>query len=292
MHNNSYIYSVLQYKHSQYTGEAVNVGVLLFWPKTSQFIFDYSKNLSRIKHLYLNFSDKIILEYLKLIENRCVKLNKSDFLFLESEIEGEFSDFINDYIFGKSSNALQFSKPVKSINYFEDPILVINNLLENHYIQTENKKEPRIQKENILFKKYVENLTELGLDEIIDIDKKVRRNVIVRNETGAEFKFDLGWQNGSFNLVRSLNFDLHDQKQISEKAYKNYGLFTDLGNEAVENNYRYDLLLTTPTNKDFFKDYDHALKLLGNLDNVKLVPENDILKYSEYTIEQLLKDIM
>src|SRR5215217_2187235 len=109
MQNSSYIYSVLQYKHSEYTGEAVNIGLLLFWPETNQFIFDYSKNLSRIKHLYLNFSDKIIIEYLRLIENRCQKLNKSDFLFLEDDLAGKFSEFINDYIFARSSNALQFS---------------------------------------------------------------------------------------------------------------------------------------------------------------------------------------
>lgn len=289
MHNNSYIYSVLQYKHSEYTGEAVNIGVLLFWPETNQFIFDYSKNLSRIKHLYLNFSDKIIIEYLRIIDSRCQKLNKSDFLFLEDDLAGEFSEFINDYIFGKSSNALQFSKPVKSLNYFDDPFKVIKNLLENHYIQTEQKKETKVHRETILLKKYVRNLSELGVDKIYGIDKKLRKNVIIRNEMGNEFKFDLGWQNGSFNLVRSINFDLNDQKYIAEKAYKNFGLFTDLGNEAIENNYRYDLLLITPTNREFYKDYDHAFKLLANLDNVKLVPEDEILNYSQYTYDQLVK---
>ena len=51
MTDSYYIYSVLQYKHSEFTGEAVNIGVLLFWPETNSIYFDYSKNLSRIKNL-------------------------------------------------------------------------------------------------------------------------------------------------------------------------------------------------------------------------------------------------
>jgi hypothetical protein len=287
--NNNYIYSVLQYKHSEFTGEALNVGVLLFWPKTKSIYFNYSKNLSRIKNLYSNFSEKIILEYLKIIENKCQKHNKSELLFYGNDLYFEFDNYINDNIFIKNSNSLQFSKPTKSINYFNDPEIVLNNLLENHFIKLDQKKEIKIHIETKLIKKYSENLIELGIENIENIENKFQKNKTITNETGNEFKFDFAWQNGSLNLVKPLNFDLNEQKYIAEKAYKNFGLFTDLENEAIENNYRYDLLLSKPQKKEFFKEYDHAIKLLEKLTTVKLVPEDDLSNYSEYTYRQLIK---
>lgn len=289
MTDSYYIYSVLQYKHSEFTGEAVNIGVLLFWPETNSIYFDYSKNLSRIKNLYSNFAEKIILEYLKIIDNKCQKHNKTELLFYGNDLFLEFDDYINNNIFIKNSNSLQFSKPTKSINYFCDPTIVLNNLLENHFIRIEQKKEVKIHNETILLKKYNENLIELGIEKINDIQNKFQKNKIITNETGNEFKFDFAWQNGSLNLVKPLNFDLNDQKYIAEKAYKNYGLFTDLENEANEKNYRYDLLLAKPKKKEFFKDYDHAIKLLLKLNSVKLVPEEELTSYSEYTYQQLIK---
>jgi len=38
-------------------------------------------------------------------------------------------------------------------------------------------------------------------------------------------------------------------------------------NEAIENNLHYDFLLAKPQNRDFFKEYDNAIKLHNNSDN-------------------------
>lgn len=287
--SNNYIYSVLQYKHSEFTGEAVNVGVLLFWPETKSIYFNYSKNLSRIKNLYSNFSEKIILEYLKIIENKCQKHNKAELLFYGNDLYLEFDTYINENIYIKNSNSLQFSKPTKSINYFNNPEIVLNNLLENHFVRVDQKKEIKIHTETKLIKKYNENLIELGIENIENIENKFQKNKTITNETGNEFKFDFAWQNGSLNLVKPLNFDLNEQKYIAEKAYKNFGLFTDLENEANENNYRYDLLLAKPQKREYFKEYDHAIKLLHKLKTVKLIPEDELSNYSEYTYKQLIK---
>lgn len=289
MTDKNYIYTILQYRHSEISGEAVNIGVLLYWPESNKFLFEYSKNLLRIKNIYNLSSEKIIKEYLKIIEKKCKRLQFNDILFWGKDINVDFADFVNKHIYIKDSSSLQFNEPVVSLNYFNDPLIVINNIANKHYINAEIIKEKKILKEPILLKKYNDILIELGINKIPGIGIKFKKDFIVKNETGNQFKFDYAWQNGSLNLVKPLSFDLNDQKNIADKAYKNYGLFTDLKNEAVEQNLRYDLLLAKPQNNEFFKDYEHAIKLLGNLESVKLIHEEDIEEYSNYTYSQLIK---
>ncbi|MFV8337152.1 DUF3037 domain-containing protein [Flavobacterium sp. RSP29] len=289
MTDKNYIYSILQYRHSEISGEAINIGALLYWPENNRFIFEYSKNLLRIKIIYDLVSERIIKEYLRTIQQRCNKLSKNDILFWGKDINLDFEDFINKHIYIKDSSSLQFTEPIVSLNYFNDPLIVLNNIINKNYISSEIKKEKKILKEPILLKKYNDILIELGINKIHNIDLKFKKDFIVKNETGNQFKFDYAWQNGSLNLVKPISFDLNDQKTIAEKAYKNFGQFTDLRNEAIENNLRYDLLLAKPQNIDFFKEYDHAIKLLQNLDNVKLILEENITDYSHYTYNQLIK---
>ena len=290
--NNSYIYNVLQYKHSEFAEEAVNIGVLLYWPETNDFIFKYSKNLIRVKNLYKNFSEKIILEYLKILENKCLKISslKTTLFSLNSLLE--YDEFIATQFLFNNNNALQFTNSIKSINYFENPEDVLFNLLDRYFIHNDFCKEIKIQKEAVVLRNFNNTLESLGLSQINNIEKKYIKNKIVTNETGNKIKFDIAWQNGSLNLIKPINFDLNDQKTIADKSYKNYGLFTDLENEAIENNYRYDLMVLRPQNSIFYKDYDHAIKLLSNLKNTKIVEESGFETYAQEAYTKLTKSLV
>lgn len=285
----SYIYNILQYKHSEFSGEAVNIGIILYWPKTNSIIFRYSKNLHRIKNLYKNFSEKIIIEYLKIIENKCNSINNSKITLFSIQDTFHYDEFLETQFLFNNNNSLQFSKSISAINYFDNFDDVLNNLVQRYFISNEVNKEVKTHRETSLLKKFNDTLEELGISTIEDIENKYIKNKIVTNETGNKIKFDIAWKNGSLNLIKPINFDLNDQKYIADKAYKNYGLFTDLENEAIENNYRYDLMLIRPQNSTLFKDYDHALKLLSNLNKVQLVEEDGFTKYTQYAYNELVK---
>ena len=290
--NNSYIYNVLQYKHSEFSEEAVNIGVLLYWPRTNSFIFKYSKNLSRIKNLYKNFSEKIILEYLKIIETKCFKISNSKITLFSLDSIFEYEEFLGTQFLLDNNNSLQFTKSIKSINYFDNPDDVIFSLIDRYFIHNDISRDVKVQKEAVVLRNFNDTLERLGISTIDNIEKKYIKNKIVTNETGNKIKFDIAWKNGSLNLIKPINFDLNDQKTIADKAYKNYGLFTDLGNEALENNYRYDLMVLRPQNSIFYKDYDHALKLLNNLNRVKVVEEDGFQTYAQDAYTKLTKSFI
>ncbi|PWA05097.1 DUF3037 domain-containing protein [Flavobacterium psychrotolerans] len=292
MENNQYIYSILKYKHSLLLGESLNIGILIYIPNEEKFIFRYSKSLSRIKSIYDIVSEKTIKQYLSQIELKLQTLKSDEIHFYQNELVNFFDKFIDKFILPQDGSVLQFSSSKTSYSYGNDSETIANNLTSKYLLD----KEKHIAgitttKEPILVKKFYGYLSSLDFERINQNANKFYKNYKVRNETGNEFNFDYAWQNGTLNLIKPISFDLKESKGIAEKAYKNFGLFTDLSNEASSNNLRYDLLIARPTLKSLYREFDHALGLLETLQRVEIVLEENIEKYSQKAINALTLDI-
>ncbi|RRJ89412.1 DUF3037 domain-containing protein [Paenimyroides tangerinum] len=290
MKNKNYTYSILKYKHSALIGESINIGIILFFPLENKFVFKYSKNLTRIKAIYEVVSEKVIKLYLQQIEFNIKNINLRDYtLFTHSDIENteEFDLFIDNFILPRDSSVLQFSKSKESLYNLDLDTTILN--ITNKFLleKDKNLNGGIIQKEPILVKKFINGLSKFNSDILTNNQDKIYKNYKVVNEAGNEFNFEYGWKNSYLNLIKAISFDLRDSRHIAEKAYKNFGLFTDLKNEAENNNLKYDLLIGLPTSKDLFKDFDHALNLLSNLERVDLILENDISDYSLKAFEAI-----
>lgn len=292
MENKQYIYSILKYKHSLSLGESLNIGILIYILDEEKFIFRYSKSLSRIKSVYDIISEKTIKQYLSQIELRLHTLKSDEIHFYQNEVVNFFDKFIDKFILPQDGSVLQFSSSKNSYSYDNDSEIIANHLT-NKYLLDKEKHVTGITttKEPILVKKFYGYLSDLDFDRINLNENKFYKNYKVRNETGNEFNFDYAWQNGTLNLVKPISFDLKEPKGLAEKAYKNFGLFTDLRNEASSNNLRYDLLIARPTLKSLYREFDHALGLLETLQRVDIILEENIEEYSKKAIKALTLDI-
>lgn len=285
MKTDFYKYCVLKYKHSPYLDESVNIGLLIFYSNTGKFSFNYSKNLSRIKHIYDNVPEKTIKEYLKQIEKRIQKFSLNDDIFLKLEIE-DLSSFVSKYLLPIDGSVLQFSNYKNDFqNDFQNDF--IENVLQKKFLIEDLKSLSNQPKEPELLHKFYKNLKGLDFKAINRGKKKFYIDYIIKNETGNEFKFDYGWQNGTLNLIKPISFDLKESKSIADKAYKNLGQFIDLENEAEKKNLRYDLIIGRPQSKSLYKEYDHALSLLEKIKYAKLIEEKEIDLYSLRAIKAI-----
>jgi len=288
MINNKYKYSILKYQHSALLGESLNIGVLIYFPYIDKFVFNYSKNLTRIKAIYDIVSEKTIKHYLSQIELRLRKFSSEYELFEKDKYE-YFDQFIDQFILPNDGSVLQFSKNRESYFYNQDIEYIISNLTNKYLFEKEkNIAGVTISKEPLILKKFYNYLSVLDLDHNTSLNHKFYKNYKVRNETGNEFNFEYGWNNDSLHLVKPISFDLKDSKNLADKAYKNFGLFTDLKNEAIINNLKYDLLIGKPESKELFKEFDHALNLLNMLDRVEIILEENIEDYSQKAITAIL----
>jgi len=287
MTTNNYTYSILKYKHTPLLDESINIGVLIFFQETKRFYFNYSKNLSRIKHIYSSVPEKTIREYLKQIDRKLSDFNLDFGFFTQSELN-DLSVFISKYVLPIDGTILQFSAFRSGFQNDLSENVIENAILKKHFIQdikpySSQPQEPK------LVSTLLHNLKESGLYDIAYNSDVFQQDYTLVNKVGTEFKFDLAWQNGTYNLVKSIGFDLKGSKSIADKAYKYFGQFFDLEKEAEEKKLRYDLIVGKPSQKGLFKEYDHALELLSKINHVEVIEEQNLKKYSEKVITALVE---
>ncbi len=288
MSTSYYIYSILKYKHSALLGESLNIGILVYFPVQNRFVFKHTNNLKRVKSVYNNVSEKTIKHYFKQIDNKLNTLNENPEFFSQFEIKDALESFINKELLPIDSSVLQFDRSIQSIKYDESIDDIVDTLSKSYFFEANKSNVSNVTIETQLSKQFYKYISsKLDFEKINEQSKRFYQNYKVINDTGREYKFDYGWQNGTLNLVRSLSFDLKTSSSIENKAHQTLGLFIDLQNEAEAQNLRYDLLVAKPKLKELFKDYDHALKLLETPKRLKVIEEKEIESYSRKAIDAL-----
>jgi len=279
----NYKYSVLQYKHSAVLGECLNIGVLIYFEQDNSLFFTHSSKLARLKSVYQNVSEKSIKYYLKQIKFKVSKLGSNIDSFFISDIDNSFESFISNYILPRDGSALQFSKIRNNFQYDKSNKQIINYLISTYLFENT---ESRENKDYALAKKFYENIKkELGSD----LDPNLfQKNYKLKNDSGVEFRFNYAWQNEHWHLVKPLNFDLVDAKNISEKTHRNIGLVIDLEEKARYKDLKFDFLVGKPTNRELYKEYEHSLYLLERFEYSNIIEEDNIKNYSRDAINSII----
>ncbi len=280
----NYKYSVLQYKHSAVLGESLNIGVLIYFELDNSLFFTHSSRLARLRSVYENVSEKSIKHYLKLIKSNVSKLESNIDSFFISDIDNSFESFISNYILPRDGSALQFSKIRNNFQFDKSNKQIIDYLVSTYLFENT---ESRANKDCALGKKFYENIKkELGGDLNPNLFQK---NYKLKNNSGVEFSFKYAWQNKHRHLVKPLNFDLVDAKNISEKTHRNIGLFIDLEENARDKDLKFDFLVGKPTNRELYKEYEHSLYLLERFEYSIIIEENNIKDYSREVINPIIR---
>jgi hypothetical protein len=123
--NKRFLYSILQYKYSPILNEAVNIGVLFYFPDEQKKLYFIDSGISRVKALYGNgnIDEKYFQAILKIIkartDDKTVNETASNF--------SDFEDFVDNHILKKDDSVFQFSNPYSVSNIFSDIDTVIKN---------------------------------------------------------------------------------------------------------------------------------------------------------------------
>lgn len=281
--NKQLIYSILQYKHSPVLGEAINVGVLYYFPNEERKLYFHITDASRLKPIYTDFDSKYFNSVLKLIQHNVAKYVGD--LYAEKQLNDNLKDFIHFYLLKNDDTALQFSDLNSVINIYSNPEQAIEEY-SKLLLPLSIKKEAPIVKynESFIIKRFK---TRLFLRNKV-LAEKVTRNYVVKTDE-LNFKFDFAWQNGSLNLVHPLSFDLQDSQSIQRKTAEYCSYLGWLNKYTKENNCRIDLLLAKPRENNLQATYNKSIKLLNAVDsNKKIIPFDDIDQYTDKAAEYLL----
>lgn len=283
--NKIFTYSLLQYKHSLSLNEALNVGILFSFPEQQHLQF-VAGNSHRVKAAYPDFEITTFNYFVKHIES---KIHPNTSLHFGDLLRNGLSNYIQSEILNEDSTSLQFSEPVGVVNSFgsiDEAIKTYSSLLLP--LLSSQIEKPVVKKRNEQF--ILKTYTNYIFEHHKELEKLVTRNETVTTK-GLSLKFDIGWQNGSYNLVKPLSFDLADAQSIQTKAATYLGYLTQLESYAKQNKVRFDFLIAEPQIPGLKKDYENALDQLTELTKTpkQLVTEDRWQSYSETTIQELLK---
>ncbi|WP_421829401.1 DUF3037 domain-containing protein [Larkinella sp.] len=283
--NSIFHYSILQYHHSQALGEVLNIGVLLWFPEQHQVIFRYPSRLSRISKLYPSFPEKTIRSYFRGITAKTQQLNKQPDIFIKYEQRPRL--FLDHEILIRDSSALQFSDVKTAVLYTDDLAAISDQFYRLYLSFYDQQEEYRIpHDESYLVKEFQKRLRQ-RLNGV-SLREAFEHPLTIKPEgTNFSYKFPFAWQNGTYNLVKPVSFDLKLEESIHEKATFNFGQFSFLQPYANEHNARFDLLVARPKDKNLYSAYDDALQQIESVPKVKIVEEDELDSYSEKTAEAL-----
>ncbi len=280
MNNIAFTYSLLRYVHSQTLGEIFNVGILFSFPEQRKVVFKYPKTLSRLKGLYKNFSESQIRAYLNGFHQKALDLSvyRDDTKLFQKEVSNTVpQDFLID-----DATALQFSEPALGFLNGKDINYVVNQYYRLYFSDYAGEKENvHRHDEAYIIKIFQESLKSKSRVAYHRFKKDV---IVESNDTSL--KFDLSWQNGSTNLIKTVSFDLSNNDNINDKSVLLYGKLNLLVEKAEQENLRYDLLVSKPQDKNLFRAFDKALNILESSEAPKkIITEDQYSSYVENAVE-------
>lgn len=286
--NNSFQYTVLKYRHSLLLNEVVNVGLLFYFQSERIIQFICPNKLNRISHLYNNIDINNIKTIQNIFSIRCGELNKrwkypigGALLDYNSSEQSKFSDIITEHFLVNDSSSLYFDEIRSGSNigidyiirhykreYFScyDEVVTYNHRKDEKYLE---------QRLKTALKASISNIHR------IEVNKEVSVGLITE-------RFKWGWKNGTENLIAPIGFDLLEAETIKQKALSWYGKLSLLKEFAINNNISFHIITSNPTNKQLYKEYEKALKVLDKANApTKIIEEPKILDYSEYILNNI-----
>ncbi|MFC5584788.1 DUF3037 domain-containing protein [Nitratireductor kimnyeongensis] len=258
-----YTYAILRYRHDAIAGEQINIGVILYAPKSGYLGSKFKKALSRITKVFPTASGSALRHDIRQIERAFAKITKN----------GQTNDLLS-----RDMNALSFGHKVvaaddSSLVWSEmgagvtaDPDKTLENLHQRFIGQYDEETVHR-RADSDIWKPFRDKLLERKIEGIFK--KKVIRSP--RNEV----EFEHAWKNGKWHCIQPLSFDLTTEEGVQDKAARWVG--TLVGLSKGTENFKTYFLVGEPTDKKMLPAYKRALEFLHDAPlDPEIIPESEM----------------
>jgi hypothetical protein len=271
---NRFQYSVLYYQPSQLVEERFAVGLLFFLPDEQEISLLTPKNLNKLK----NFLPDSDIGFLRLnlvrLRTKANKITQSWNKYLKPVLVVCFEDIINFEFLVPDSSALYFSEPKSGI------VTSSSEQLKEYYYQLYFQRYLAKEEEFRITESIIKSQFSILVKEKIPSSEKfVEADVQIKGRFFTE-QFSYGWQNGKYNLVAPISFDLSEEGYIKRKSQEWIGVLTNL--EEAKNDFNLDLIIARPKNSSLLQAYENALSILDEFSHLsKVYNQEELESYVE-----------
>lgn len=219
----NYQYQILRYVHDQFTGEFVNLGVVLYSPDSMFLKTIISHKYGRVTGLFPSANGRFLLRILKNFE---ISINKIEKQLAQLFVPSENLNGITKKILPNDDSAIMLSEVKYGIDI--DLEIALSDLykdLVEKYI--ESQQEQSLTDDEVWRKKY-----KTFFDKYSLTNKLISHEVVTNNDS---FVFEKSWKNEIWHCYQPISFDLLTTEAIKNKVYKWSGILREMStvNEKV-----------------------------------------------------------
>jgi hypothetical protein len=249
--------------HDQFTGEFVNLGVIVYAPAYSFLDAIFTSKYSRITSMFPDANGKFIS---KLVRDFEMALNPIKSQLKEIIRPSKDLASITQSLLPNDDSALQLTKVNTAIDLFLDGALqdLYVDMVEK-YMANDNSVHS-ISDSDVWKLKYKKYFDDLKLTE------KLQKHVVTTKFD--EFAFDKSWKNEIWHCYEPVSFDLINEDNIKDKVYKWKGRISEIDetDEKIHLTFLTQLPHTHTKLKTFITE---SLNIKTDNVEVELVSEND-----------------
>lgn len=229
-----YQYQILRYVHDQFTGEFVNLGVVVYSPEESFLKTYISQKYGRVTSLFPNANGIFILKVLRHFESSINRVAKElEQIFLPSENLAS----ITKLILSPDDSALMLSEVKYAIDLdLESALNDLYNDLVEKYLDVPSKHS--LSDDDVWKKKYKSYFDKYRITERLS-----SHQISTKNDS---FIFDKSWQNEIWHCYQPISFDLISSEAIRNKIYRWSGILKEI--ETTNEKVHISLLTTLSNN--------------------------------------------
>lgn len=244
-----YQYQIIRYIHDHFTGEYVNVGVIVYSRDDRFLRCMITGRYQRITQMFPEANGRWIM---RILSNFNLRVNKFAKELNELFPPNEDLTQITNSILVPDNNAIQLSKTKEAIDVsLEAAIKDIFNTQVEKYVVVKRDKGSLLDDDvwKIKYKSYFEKY---GIDKRLQVHE-----VKVPNDV---FSFNKSWKNEKWHCYEPLSFVLQEKDSIKDKVYKWAGKIQGL--QQTEEVMHLTLLTSiSPKHKDLVSFIDKYLKI-------------------------------
>lgn len=256
-------YQILRYMHDQFTGEFVNLGVVVYAPEHLFLEQIFTTKYSRITSLFPDANGKFIS---KLVRDFEIALQPFKNQLKELIKPSNDLASITQSLLPNDDSGLQLTPVRTAIDPFLDGALqdLYIDMVEK-YLTTDNTIHS-ISDSDVWKLKYKSFFDEYKLTE------KLQKHVV--STKYDEFAFEKSWKNEIWHCYEPVSFDLVNEDSIKDKVYKWKGRISEI-DEKIHLTFLTQLPQTHPKLKQLIQE---SLSIKTENVEVEVVSEKDALK--------------
>lgn len=270
-----YQYQLIRYVHDHFTGEFVNIGIIIYAPEERYLKCKTTNRYMRVKALFPQANGRFVNKILKSIElNIKQKSKELSELFHPSEQLDE----LTKAILPKDNSSIQLAPVQYALDINMDAALNdLSKQLVDKYMPLLSKNKS-LTDNDVWQEKYKKYFEELNI-----ADKLVKHTLQTNND---EFEFEKAWKNNIWHCYQPISFALQEQESIKDKVYRWFGRLKEI-QSAEEPLHLTFLTSTSKSHKElnsFIKEYltfdEKDLK-------TEIVGENEARNFAKRVKEQM-----